>query len=106
MGAKHAYLILFRAPVQSTVGPFSLKGKTTLVSEAARGFGFACVRVLAEADAHIALLDIIGPGEALVETIFDHGVLIRHYKTDVRSRPDLPDLSNKLRSRFGGIDIK
>ncbi|KAJ9636398.1 hypothetical protein H2201_003564 [Coniosporium apollinis] len=84
---------------------FSLKGKTAVLTGAARGLGLAFAQVLAEAGANIAVLDVIQPDAALQQIEEKHHVRVRYYKTDVTSRDEVMDAITKIEEEFGEIHI-
>jgi len=85
---------------------FSLKGKTAVLTGAARGLGLAFAQILGEAGANIAVLDVIEPDAALQQIESNHGVKVRYYKTDVTSRQQVTDAIAKIEEEIGDIDIK
>ncbi|KAK4986994.1 hypothetical protein LTR50_004946 [Elasticomyces elasticus] len=84
---------------------FSLRGKTAVLTGAARGLGLAFAQILGEAGANIAVLDIIEPDAGLKQIESDHGVKVRYYKTDVTNRQQVTDAVAKIEEEVGEIDI-
>jgi NAD(P)-dependent dehydrogenase (short-subunit alcohol dehydrogenase family) len=85
---------------------FSLKGRTAVLSGAARGLGLAFAQALGEAGANIAVLDVIEADPALKQIGSDHGVKVEYYKTDVTSKDQVVNVVEQIKKDFGSIDIK
>lgn len=83
-----------------------LKGKAALVSGAAAGIGAGIAELFAESGAHVALLDVNGPGaEAKAALIRRKGGEAVAYTADVRNRDALAFAVDDTVARFGGVDI-
>lgn len=89
-----------------TSGQFSLKGKTAVLTGAARGLGFAFAEALAEAGANIAVLDLASPGERLAILQTKYGVKSEYYQTDVTNRENVTEVIERIEQDFGSVDIK
>lgn len=85
---------------------FSLKGKTAVLTGAARGLGLAFAQALGEVGANIAVLDVIEPDAGLQRIEKNHAVKVRYYKTDVTARKEVTDTIAKIEDDFGDIHIK
>jgi 2-dehydro-3-deoxy-D-gluconate 5-dehydrogenase len=83
-----------------------LHGKVALVTGAAQGFGFACARRLAEADAAVVLADRrqdrLGPA---CDRLADAGRTVAAVEADVSVEADVERLVETTVSRFGRLDV-
>lgn len=86
---------------------FSLKGKTALVTGAAKGIGKGIALVLAEAGANIIINDIHEGEEveALLNEIEAKGVSASFIKADVTSEDKVKSLFQSIETSFGSLDI-
>lgn len=90
----------------SNITQFSLKGKTAVLTGAARGLGLAFAQALASGNCNIAVLDILSePSPALFELRSVHNVKVEYYKTDITSREQVYQTVSLIESDFGGIDV-
>lgn len=82
-----------------------LKGKTAVITGAARGVGQACAHVFAEAGCNVVLGDIIEEEVRQIakELKSDGKVLAVH--CDVRSRASVKAMFDQGVARFSGVDI-
>lgn len=85
---------------------FSLKGKTAVLTGAARGLGLVFADVLASAGANIAVLDVGDPGSSLDDIASKHGVKTAFYRTDVTRREEVAASVASIEEAFGRVDIK
>ncbi|CAK7236320.1 hypothetical protein SCUCBS95973_009568 [Sporothrix curviconia] len=84
---------------------FSVKGKTAVLTGAARGLGLEFADVLASAGANIAVLDVGSPGDSLDKLAAKHGVKAKFYKTDVTRRDEVVAAVTAIEADFGSVDI-
>ncbi|CAK7224171.1 hypothetical protein SBRCBS47491_005458 [Sporothrix bragantina] len=84
---------------------FSVKGKTAVLTGAARGLGLEFADVLASAGANIAVLDVGSPGDSLDQLAAKHGVKAKFYKTDVTRRDEVVAAVAAIEADFGSVDI-
>jgi NAD(P)-dependent dehydrogenase (short-subunit alcohol dehydrogenase family) len=83
-----------------------LKGKTAVISGAARGLGLAFAEALASAGSNIAVLDILNePSQDLYELRSKHNIKVEYYKTDITSREQVNTNIAQIGRDFGSIDI-
>jgi NAD(P)-dependent dehydrogenase (short-subunit alcohol dehydrogenase family) len=86
--------------------PIDLKGKTALVTGAARGIGRACALALAEAGADMILgLRDENADEGLTEEIKKLGVKVLPLQMDVTNKKQINEAINKIEKVFGRLDI-
>jgi 2-dehydro-3-deoxy-D-gluconate 5-dehydrogenase len=83
---------------------FKLDGKTSLVTGASKGLGYAMAVALAEAGANIANA-CIGDGEELGRTVKTLGRKYFHIKADLTSQAIIPDIVSQVQDTLGVIDI-
>lgn len=85
----------------------NLKGKTAVITGASRGIGKAIATRLAEHGAHLVLAARTqGPLDEAVKQLKDkYGIEALGVACDVAKLPDLKNLVEKAKSRFGQIDI-
>ncbi len=83
-----------------------LSGRTTVVTGAARGIGFACALETARAGSDVALLDIdLAEAQAAAARIAkETGVTARGYAADVRKPEMLRAVCDAIAKDFGAID--
>ncbi|KAK4684202.1 hypothetical protein P7C73_g5997, partial [Tremellales sp. Uapishka_1] len=85
---------------------FDLRGKTAVVTGAARGLGWAFAEALASAGCNIAILDILTePSATLDELRGLYNVKVAYYKTDITLRTDVNEKISRIESEFSSIDI-
>lgn len=85
---------------------FSFKGKTVIVTGAARGQGAAEARAFANAGANVVIGDIVADeGEALARDIAQSGGKAMFHKLDVADESDWQAAVAATRARFGGLHI-
>lgn len=83
-----------------------MKGKTTVITGAARGLGLAFAEALASAGSNIAVLDILPePSQDLLELRSRHKITVEYYKTDITSRKQVSATILQIVRDFGNIDI-
>jgi NAD(P)-dependent dehydrogenase (short-subunit alcohol dehydrogenase family) len=84
----------------------SVKGKTALVTGAARGIGRACALALAEAGADVALgLRDIHADEGLAQEIIKLGRKALPLQMNIQNLEEINDSIGKIRTVFGRLDI-
>ncbi|KAI0868261.1 hypothetical protein GGS24DRAFT_494703 [Hypoxylon argillaceum] len=84
---------------------YSLKGKTAVVTGAARGLGLVFAQGLAEAGANIAVLDIGTPGSNVEDLANKYSVRASFYKVDVTNWSQVYDTIEQIEKEFGSVDI-
>lgn len=85
---------------------FSLKGKTAIVTGAARGLGLAMAKGLAEAGAEIVLADRLEEeGQATIQTLKGEGYPVHFRLVDVSDREAVISMIDEIADLLGGIDI-
>ncbi|RHZ74424.1 hypothetical protein CDV55_105331 [Aspergillus turcosus] len=85
---------------------FTLKGKTAVITGAARGLGLTFAAALASANCNLAVLDILHePSPSLLALRDDHGIKLKYYRTDISSRPEVTAAIEDIEAEFGRIDI-
>ncbi|GAW19158.1 hypothetical protein ANO14919_086420 [Xylariales sp. No.14919] len=84
---------------------YSLKGKTAVVTGAARGLGLVFAQGLAEAGANIAVLDIGTPGSNVEDLATKYSVRASFYKVDVTNRSQVYETVEQIEKEFGSVDI-
>ena len=83
-----------------------MKGKTAVITGAARGLGLAFAEALASAGSNIAVLDILPqPSQNLLELRSRHKTTVEYYKTDITSREQVNATIDQIGRDFGSIDI-
>jgi len=85
--------------------PTPLKGKTAVVTGAARGIGKCTAMALAEAGANCALLDVIDEVHATAGEIAALGVRAQGYIADVTNSDQIKDVMKQITDTFGSLDI-
>jgi len=90
----------------SDAGGLRLDGRTSIVTGAARGIGFACAAALAAAGADIALCDLDeAAAEAAAATLVrESGVRARGYALDVTQPAAVHAAVACIAGDFGGVD--
>ncbi|MBN2000598.1 3-oxoacyl-[acyl-carrier-protein] reductase [candidate division KSB1 bacterium] len=84
----------------------NLKGKTAVITGAARGIGLAIARKLASAGCNVVLSDILQQGvDDAASDIKKNGVEALAVRTDVSSLADAEKLVTATLEKFGRIDI-
>ena len=90
----------------SILDRFSLKGRTALVTGAARGIGRAYAQALAEAGADVAFVDLDGPGaQAAAQEVAGLGVRTLALQTDVTDRRQVQEMVSSVVAAWGVLDI-
>jgi NAD(P)-dependent dehydrogenase (short-subunit alcohol dehydrogenase family) len=85
---------------------FTLKGKTAVITGAARGLGLTFATALASANCNLAVLDILHePSPCLLALRDHHGIKLEYYRTDITSRPEVTAAIENIEAEFGRIDI-
>ncbi|CAL5871557.1 uncharacterized protein PFLUO_LOCUS5810 [Penicillium psychrofluorescens] len=85
---------------------FTLKGKTAVLTGAARGLGLTFATALASVNCNLAVLDILSePSPSLLALRDYHGIKLEYYRTDIASRPEVTAAVEKIEVDFGRIDI-
>ncbi|KAJ5203609.1 uncharacterized protein N7498_004488 [Penicillium cinerascens] len=85
---------------------FTLKGKTAVLTGAARGLGLTFATALASANCNIAVLDILHePSPCLLALRDHHDIKLEYYRTDITSRREVSVAIEKIEAEFGRIDI-
>jgi 2-deoxy-D-gluconate 3-dehydrogenase len=90
------------------ISPFSLAGKTALVTGAARGIGHAAALGLAQAGAGVAVIDLPSMTQAAGETVAAIEALgrkARFYPFDVTDIAAIPAIVETVVHDFGALDI-
>lgn len=82
----------------------TLKGKTALVTGAARGLGKEIALGIAESGASLMLLDVEYPEET-EKQVKDRGAACIAFKADVSQEAEIKDLAERALSEYGKIDI-
>ncbi len=82
---------------------FEIPGQVAVVTGAARGIGLATARLLAEAGASVALLDV--DGEAAATEAAAIGGKAAAWRCDVTSESAVESVFAEITGRFGRIDI-
>ena len=84
----------------------SLQGKTALITGGASGIGLGTAKLLADAEAQIALIDIDeAQGKTEAEEIAKSGGKSKFYRCDVTSSADCEETTQAIIAEFGKIDI-
>ena len=90
----------------SILDRFSLKGRTALVTGAARGIGRAYAQALAEAGADVAFVDLDGPGaQTAAQEVAALGVRTLALQTDVTDRRQVQEMVSAVVAAWGVLDI-
>ena len=85
---------------------FTLKGKTAVITGAARGLGLTFATALASANCNLAVLDILQePSPSLLALRDHHNIKVEYYRTDITSRSEITAAIEKIEAEFGRIDI-
>ena len=83
---------------------FELKGKTVLVTGAARGLGKEIALSLARCEASIIIADIEYP-QTTEQAILDMGAGCMATKTDIADEDQVKDLADRVAAQYGKPDI-
>jgi dehydrogenase/reductase SDR family member 4 len=90
----------------SSTAPFSLAGKTALITGASRGIGLAIARTFAAAGANVVLnarkADVLG---AAVDSLTAEGHTVRALVMNAGWPAEAPRLIDEAAAMFGGLDI-
>ncbi len=90
----------------STVSPFSLIGKTAIITGAGSGIGRAIAVLFARQGAQVAVFDQDNEaGNATVAEILAHGGKASHYALDISSQEEVQESVTKVIAQYGQIDI-
>ena len=84
-----------------------LQGRASVVTGGARGIGRACGEALAQAGAHVAVVDLdqTGAAETARELAAQNGITARAYACDVRDPEAIRATVDVAARDFGGLDI-
>jgi len=82
-----------------------LKGKTAVITGAARGIGKVTALTLADAGANCALLDVLDEVKASAEDVAALGVKAEGYVADVTNGEQVTALMKRVYEAFGSVDI-
>lgn len=77
-----------------------LHGKVAVVTGGSSGIGLGAVQVLLERHAHVVILDLSPPPQAILSSD-----LVTYFETDISSWPSLVRSFAKINKKHGGIDI-
>lgn len=85
---------------------YDFRGKTAVVTGAARGIGFECARIFAECGAKIAMLDLLEKeGKESQEKLQALGGEVALYLGDATDYQGMDTTFADIRQRFGSVDI-
>ena len=82
-----------------------LKGKTAVVTGAARGIGKVAALTLADAGARCALLDVMDEVKAAASEVTAAGGRAEGYVVDVTDTEQIHQVMKQIHSAFGSLDI-
>ncbi len=85
--------------------PTPLKGKTAVVTGAARGIGKISALTLADGGANCALLDVMEEVKTVAAEIAATGVRAEGYVADVTDGEQITAVMKQIQSTFGSVDI-
>lgn len=80
----------------------SFENKTVVVTGGAKGIGGACIEVFHREKANVVILDVDEQGAAFAKELGERALFI---KTDVSSEKDVINAVEKIKARFGDIDV-
>jgi len=83
----------------------SLKGRTAVVTGAARGIGKVTALALAEAGVNCALVDVMEEVHAAAAEVATRGVKAKGYVGDVTNGSQMNDVMRDVAETFGTLDI-
>lgn len=84
----------------------SISGKSTIITGAAGGIGYACAERFAQDGARVMIADIDAErGEAAATALADAGGDVVFRKTDVGDKADVQGLIDDTVEAFGGLDV-
>ena len=83
----------------------SLKGKTAVITGAARGIGKVTALTLARAGANCALIDVLDDVAAAAREVAALGVTAKPYLADVTDAARIVPLMKEINAAFGSLDI-
>lgn len=86
-------------------GATPLKGKTAVVTGAARGIGKVAALTLADAGAQCALLDVMDEVKAAASEVAAAGGRAEGYVVDVTDTEQIHQVMKQIHSAFGSLDI-
>lgn len=90
----------------STVSPFSLAGKTAIITGAGSGIGRAIAVRFARQGAQVAVFDQDKEaGQSVVSDIIGLGGTASHYEVDISRQNEVQESVNKVIEQYGRIDI-
>ncbi|KAJ9657223.1 hypothetical protein H2198_004449 [Neophaeococcomyces mojaviensis] len=85
---------------------YDLRGKTAVVTGAARGLGLAFAEALASAGCNIAVVDILPkPLDALYELQSKYDIIVKYYQGDITSQTQVQEIVSQVVRDFERIDI-
>lgn len=85
--------------------PMPLKGKTAVITGAARGIGRVTAEMLADAGANCALIDVMDEVKTTASEIAALGVKAEGYVADVTNSEAINALVKEIQGAFGSINI-
>lgn len=92
--------------IELTRAKYDLRGRTAVVTGAARGLGLAFVEALAAAGCNIAVLDILSePPSALHVLQVKHSIVTRYYRVDITCQEKVNTTISQVVRDFARIDI-
>ncbi len=90
----------------NTISPFSLAGKTAIITGAGSGIGRAIAVLFARQGAQVAVFDQDKEaGKAAVAEILANGGKASHYALDISSQEEVQESVTKVIAQYGQIDI-
>ncbi|MCT4595447.1 MAG: SDR family oxidoreductase [Anaeromicrobium sp.] len=91
--------------MEKKMDKLSLEGKVAVISGATSGIGLGTVKLLSEHGAKIAMIDVNEKGKEEAEKINSGGGCAEFFKCDVTSQENVKNTVNKIKEKFGKIDI-
>lgn len=85
---------------------YNLRGRTAVITGAARGLGLAFAEALASAGCNVAVIDIMPkPSDALYELQSKYDISVKYYQGDITSQTQVQMMVSHVVRDFGGINI-